>query len=324
MTGLSAILGVVIVGILICGVLAWQLWETRKRLHSSRSTASESSMTNDFTIYGFPDECRNFEQRHPLWQEIMPDLEHALNLAFTRVQVMDGPADKLVYFFGRVCLEDFMEILLVCYHGYGVAASKLVRSMYEYTVTLRYLHEHPTEVKTFLDYHRVQNDKLISRLIETFGDTILPAETIADARHKAAEVKENFIIPVCDHPDAKMRLNHTWNKLDFAAMAKKTGALGTLIIPGYYFPLRHAHPTFGGLTERMEIVDERMGLKSEAQPEIADRSLTTAHNCILNALEVQKERFKIEGLEDAMQVCYRDFVRVWSPDSPLLKASCLR
>jgi hypothetical protein len=306
MIGLSVILGVTI---FVCGVLAWQLWETRKRLH----------MSNDFTIYGFPDECRKFEQRHPLWQEIMPNLEHALNLAFTRVEVMSESADKFVYFFGRVCLEDFMEILLVCYHGYGVAASKLVRSMYEHTVTLRYLHDHPAEVETFMNYHLVQTDKLISRLIETFGDTILPAETIAEASRKAAEVKEDFMVPVCDHPGAKMRVNHTWSKLDFVAMAKTAGALGKLIIPGYYFPLRHAHATFGGLTERLEIVDDRMGVKSEAQPETADRSLMTAHNCILNALEVQKERFKIEGLEEAMQVCFRDFVRVWSPNSSLLE-----
>ena len=145
-------------------------------------------MAHGFTIYGFPDECRKFDQRHPLWQEIMSNLERALNIAFTRVQVMDGPKDKFVYFFGRVCLEDFMEILLVCYHGYGVAASKLVRSMYEHTVTLRYLHEHPAEVDTFIDYYLVQNDKLISRLIETFGETILPAEVIAEARRKAAEI----------------------------------------------------------------------------------------------------------------------------------------
>ena len=278
-------------------------------------------MAAPLSIYGFPDECRNFEQRHPLWQEIMPNLERALNIAFTRVQTMNGAEDKFVYFFGRICLEDFMEILLVCYHGYGVAASKLVRSMYEHTVTLRYLHEHPSEVGTFIDYYLIQADKLISRLIETFGDEILPVEVIAEARRKAAEVKEDFMIPVCDHPGAKMRLNHTWSKLDFVAMAKKTGDLGKLIIPGYYMPLRHAHATFAGLTERLKIVDGQMSLKSDAQPEMADRSLITAHNCILNALKVQKERFKIEGLEEAMQVCFRDFVRVWSPDSPLLKAS---
>lgn len=100
---------------------------------------------------------------------------------------------------------------------------------------------------------------------------------------------------------------------------RKTSAdLGTLIIPGYYMPLRHAHATFAGLTERLEIVDGQMSLKADAQPDLVDHSLITAHNCVLNALEVQKEHFKIEGLEEAMQVCLRDFVRVWSPDSHLL------
>src|SRR2546428_10537858 len=93
---------------------------------------------NNFTFYGFPDECRNFDERHPLWNEMMGNLVRELNLAFTRVEVMKGSADKFVYFFGRIILEDFMEVALVCYHGYGVAASKLVRSMYEFTVTLRY------------------------------------------------------------------------------------------------------------------------------------------------------------------------------------------
>src|SRR5690348_12539788 len=103
-------------------------------------------MATDLTFYGFPDECRKFEERHPLWNEAMSNLVRALNVAFIRVQTMDNPEDKLVYLLGRVCLEDFMEIALVCYHGYGVAASKLVRSMYEHAVTLRYLHEHPEEV----------------------------------------------------------------------------------------------------------------------------------------------------------------------------------
>jgi len=37
-------------------------------------------MADQFTFYGFPDECRKFEQRHPLWNEIMPNLVHAMNI----------------------------------------------------------------------------------------------------------------------------------------------------------------------------------------------------------------------------------------------------
>jgi hypothetical protein len=33
---------------------------------------------------------------------------------------------------------------------------------------------------------------------------------------------------------------------------------------------------------------------------------------------VQKDHFNIDGLEEAIQVCLRDFLRVWAPDSPLL------
>ena len=105
-------------------------------------------------MYGFPDECHKFDQRHPLWNEMMANLVKALDIAFTRTQMMDNNADRFVYFFGRVILEDFMEIALVSYHGYGIAASKLVRSMYEFTVTMHYLHEHPDEAETPLLINR--------------------------------------------------------------------------------------------------------------------------------------------------------------------------
>jgi hypothetical protein len=45
----------------------------------------------------------------------------------------------------------------------------------------------------------------------------------------------------------------------------------------------------------------------------------TAHSCILDVMEIEEDRFKIEGLAAAIQVCYWDFLLVWSPDSPLLK-----
>lgn len=304
-------------------IVARAITRLRRQRHGTLSHMDKplSAPEKQLSVYGFPDECENFDKRHPMWGQTMQNLVRTLDLAFSRVHITRGAQDKLVYLFGRLCVEDFMEILLLCYHGYGAAASKLVRSMYERAVTLYYLHEHPEEVQTFMDYHLLQEDKLLSRMIETFGPNILPPEEVAEVRRKAAGVKQNFLVPVCDHPDAEMRLRHTWSKLDFVAMTKKAGALGTLVVPGYFLPLRHAHPTFGGLTERLEIVDGVIAVNPEPQAELADRSLMTAHNCILVALEVQKNYFRIDGLEEPLQVCLRDWVRVWSPDSPLLKES---
>jgi hypothetical protein len=190
--------------------------------------------------------------------------------------------------------------------------------MYEHAVTLNYLNEHPDEVPKFIAYGRIQNDKLANRLIETFGDKLWPAEDLAEAlasiKHSATEVREEFMIPECDHPGAKMRLNHSWNRLDFVAMAQRT-VLGNLILTGYYMPLRHAHASFAGLTDRLEMVGDTMSSITDSQPDLIDRTLMTAHVCVLNAISVQDERFKLEGLATALQTCRQDFVRIWSSEA---------
>src|SRR5207245_9353921 len=71
--------------------------------------------------------------------------------------------------------------------------------------------------------------------------------------------------------------------------------------------------------ERMEKMEKNFGLQRESQPKLADEALMTAHNCLLVALEIQNERFKIEGLEAEIQSCLHDWAEIWSPDSPLLK-----
>jgi len=96
-------------------------------------------------------------------------------------------------------------------------------------------------------------------------------------------------------------------------MAKKT-ELGRIIVHGYYIPLRHAHSTFKSITERLEKNEAGLGFQIESEPEIADQALMSAHTCLLGALGVQNKRFKIEGLEAAIDRCVRDWALVWTPE----------
>lgn len=89
------------------------------------------------SVYGFAEEATSFNRRHPLWQERFVRLSQAIDMAFTRTQTMSNADEKFVYFYGVLVVEDFMEIFLMAANGYGVAAMKLLRSMYEHTVTLR-------------------------------------------------------------------------------------------------------------------------------------------------------------------------------------------
>jgi hypothetical protein len=268
------------------------------------------------SIYGFADATTAFNQRHPQWTAVMSRLGDVINLAFTRTQVMKNPIDKFVYFYGNLVAEDFMELFLMAVNGYGFGAMKLLRSMYEHTVTLKYLHDHPHELQAFFDFDRVQQYKLMKPIIDTFGEDALPSETVAATEQKYREVKDKFMVKSCKSKTcSEQRVGHTWSKLDFVSMAKKAGSIGSLIVPGYFEPLRHAHSTYRTMTERLERGDGQMGFQRESPPEKADKALMMAHNCLLMALEVQKERFNIPGLDGAIQNSIRDWALVWSPES---------
>ena len=268
------------------------------------------------SLYCFADACTNFDKRHPQWSSVLHRLWGVINMAFTRRQVMSTQIEKFVYFYGNLVAEDFMELFLMAANGYGYGAMKLLRSMYEHTVTLKYLNDHSDELQVFVDFDRVQQYKLMRPILDTFGEGAMAADTVADTKRRYEEVKDKFMVKSCRSKACnEKRIGHTWNKLDFVSMAKTTGAIGTIIVPGYFVPLRHSHSTFRAMMERLEMNEEHLGFQRESQTDEADQALMTAHNCILLALEVQDERFKIAGLKSAIENCVRDWALVWSPNA---------
>jgi Family of unknown function (DUF5677) len=270
------------------------------------------------SLYGFSDAAIAFDQRHPQWSAVLTRLWQTINLAFTRRQTMSEPIDKFVYFYGNLVAEDFMELFLMAVNGYGFGAMKLLRSMYEHTIVLKYLHQHTEELDAFFDFDRVQQRKLMHQVFDIFGRDALPTEKIAATERRFEEVRERFTVKRCNVRDCTCthtRINHTWSKLDFVAMAKQTGDIGKMLVNAYHVPLRHAHPTVRTMMERLQMNDGHLGFSRESQPKEADEALMTAHNCLLVALDVQKERFQIPGLEEAVGNAMIDWALIWSPES---------
>lgn len=246
----------------------------------------------------------------------MARLEEVINSAFTRTQVMKTPIEKFVYFYGSLIAEDFLELFLMAVNGYGFGAMKLLRSMYEHTVTLKYLHDRPDDLQAFTDFDRVQQYRFMKPIVDTLGIGALPPETVAETERRYEEIKEKFMVKSCKSKKCDERhVAPSWSKLDLVSMAKRAGPMGMLIVPGYYEPLQHAHSTFRSLTGRLEIGNGQMNFRRESQPEKADQALMVAHNCLLIALEVQMERFNIPGLKEAIQNSLRDWALVWTPES---------
>ena len=61
----------------------------------------------------------------------------------------DKPSDRIGFYLGRICVEDFNEILLLAGTGYGVGAQKVLRGMYERAVTSAYILANPETAEPF-------------------------------------------------------------------------------------------------------------------------------------------------------------------------------
>ena len=243
-------------------------------------------------VFGFQEEWRDFEKRNARFLQRFPNLGKAIDLAFLRMLHTSEPIDRFVLTYGKVCVQDFNEILLCCGNGAGLAAQKLLRGLYERAVTLRYLHENPAEIANFLDYYHVGQRKLMLACQETMGATTFPPEQVADIEAAFQGVKDKFMVTVC-------------------AMAKKT-SLGKLYAIAYTMPLRHAHATVGSMLSQLEANgDEGIAFVDGPQRKEADKALRIAHNVLLDVIRVQDEHFNLPELKAQNEVCLQDFVDIW-------------
>lgn len=266
-------------------------------------------LPKDQLIFGFPEEWEHFRKRHSRFLERFSHIDEAIRAAFTRAIENSEPIEQFVMLYGRLCVEDFYEIMLCCGNGYGFAALKLLRGLYEKAVTLEYLNEHPDELDSFLEYRHVSDYKLVRSVSEVFGPNTLSTELQMRVKGEYERVKEHYKITACDKCGAT-KTNFTWTKLNFPAMAARTRILGKLIQSAYYLPMRHTHSTGAALVERLEDNDEGFGFDPEAQRSQADDALREAHIIILEILHIQQKRFVIEGFDSLCDKCVADWKEI--------------
>jgi uncharacterized protein YjbI with pentapeptide repeats len=277
-------------------------------------------MSQQYTLrFGDPDEWAEFAKTHPLFVERFANLRTALDVAFTRTGDTSNPTDRVVFFSGRLCAEEFFEITLLCGNGYGVGGWKILRSMYERAVTATYLHSHPEEADAFLDFHCVSMHKLEKAIEDTIGKDVLPSEKGRQNEADYQRVKDRFMVADCKKCGT-MRLNYTWTTLDFVSMAKAAGEIGKLLVPAYYLPLRHAHSTVGAILDRLE-ESELGGLAFNPGPQrpAATAALRCAHAVLLNVLELQRQHFNLESLNVPLERCTQDFRDIWNGTGTLME-----
>lgn len=256
-----------------------------------------------------PKEWKIFSERHQGFLRLFHNLISAMNMAFVRDH-SGSRLDLVILSLGRLCVEELMEILLLCGYGYGVAALKLVRGMYERAVTAAYLHKSPEELDNFINYGHIAQYKLLRQIQATMGGDVLSPEQTREIEEEYRLHKAEFLITDCKVCGTQ-RVNHSWSKLDFVSMAMQT-PFGKLIVPAYYLPTKEIHSTIGALFTRFELSEEEgIIFTGEPQHEKADEALISAHNIILGLLELSRDHFHNQQLEQPLQRCLADFQTIW-------------
>lgn len=268
-------------------------------------------------LYGFPEEWQNFAKTHLQFTRRFANIEKAIDIAFLKTYQTTTPTERTVYFLGRLGVEEFMEVLLLCGNGYGIGAQKLIRAMYERAVTARYLFKHPEETDNYLGWYHVTNHKIFSAMQSGKSTSIssFRPEQIKKIKADFEAVKEQFMVPACQEDCEKCkdarRLNYTWTRTDIVSMARADENLEPLLLHAYFLPMREFHSTLGAVFSRLdaEAAEEDQGLifDGAAQRDRADQAIITAHTLLLNILDLQREIFRLKEMEPLMQRCFEDF-----------------
>ena len=142
------------------------------------------------------------------------------------------------------------------------AALKLLRALYEKAVTLEHLNNNPSELDAFLNHRYISEYKLFQAIADEFGPSALPENMREESAEKYEQFKRNYLVTDCKKCNTK-RVNFTWSKLSFVAMAKRTRILGKLMGSAYYLPMRHTHSTGASLIERLGAQRRGLWIQSE-------------------------------------------------------------
>jgi hypothetical protein len=265
-------------------------------------------------VLGLPDEWKAFEQRQQVFVEKLPLLRQTFEKVFIRQMQISNSQEKVVFFLGRLCVEDFMEILLLCGNGYGIGALKLLRGLFERSVTLGYIAENPEEADNFLEYHHIHVGKHFNHANEVLSmSEHLPQEKIDQIKDAYLESKKKYQEEACEKCHTT-KLRFSWSSIDLPGMAKKVG-LKDLYLQCYYEPMLQAHPTVSSLIARLKpSSDGKITFNEGAQRESADSALIGAHSLILSVLMSENKFFRI-GLDDELNDRLKDFKLIWKKDS---------
>jgi hypothetical protein len=297
--------------LIVAGASALLMWALYRRYRTHRKMKPM-----DFH-WGATPESDAFFDRNPKFYDAFERLMILANKTFGREYQPKDRLQDIAFNLGETCRVDFLEILFLAVHGWGIGASKLVRGLYERAVALAYMIKHPEKAERFVRYAAIQEYKVMLPAVdlageEEFDKMMAGTTTVAQIKEFREKIKPEFQVELCKKCHATGTA-FSWDENGVVAQARDVGEPYTKFYLGAYaIPNMHVHVS---LTSAMQEHDKKPDQeRTEQRRQEADFALTNAHAVMLMVIRSQNDLFSLD-LEKDIEVCEKDWAIVWGPPS---------
>ncbi len=173
---------------------------------------------------------------HSAWSHVQPLL--------ISTGVNDDSCGGLLWRCLFASVIDCNDILNLSSHNGHWGALKLLRSLYERTVTAKYIKQNPEKADDFFDFDALDYKAAMDAIaVETGLHMRTDSRQNLEAAAKRAQSKYKLVpCPACKEPKRKF----SWTEKSLRELAEST-KLEYLYFTAWIYPTKLAHPTFYGL-----------------------------------------------------------------------------
>jgi len=259
------------------------------------------SATQPQVQMGYPDFWPVILRRYGRFFDLAQQLGPTINDVFS--QSHTEPLHKVCRQLSKMVANSVGAVLLLGVNGYGVDAIKIVRSMFEAAVTVRYLCKHPDEFVDYSDFHFIVAMKRY-RYMEKYAPEQLKNVTQDALKHG----KQGFAAVVPKFT-TDGRVRGRWSKKPFSQLCADID-LEEHYLTFYEFASNITHANISGLMAQADPQPGVMDVDIAPSEQFVDMALRTAHFAFVMSISdyITLARPEKQGIADRID---REFVAVW-------------
>jgi len=267
-------------------------------------------------ILKLQDRLDSFRMQFPNFIERLPSIVEAIDITLNHsgLSAPNSKADKSIFLLCNAVVCEFEEVIHLCSGGFGIGSMKVLRGMFEKTVTADYLMRNPKEAICFMAFHRIQDHKLKAEQKRLSAQQSVLLSRAERFRQKVTR-KFKFDQEDCKRCGTRKQMI-SWSKKSI----KDLSNFSNYNLSDYYgfcyqAATLHSHATLHGVSARLSISgNDALSLESTQETEYVQLALYHSHVLFLVALHIVNDQFNL-GMINQLNVwnedllyCYRSFL----------------